>query len=135
MKTGKMERFMKDLEILGLLVACVSINFARLIHASSQLLYHKIACFTMTITTYFPLLCMCLSENCQILAALPRSGPSRDKQCISIKIRQSVGNSLHDKHDGASPFRSVRHDSQLGGEQHFSGEKMDFHFFFLLQWI
>ena len=26
MKTGKMERFMKDLEILGLLVACVS-NF------------------------------------------------------------------------------------------------------------
>jgi hypothetical protein len=24
MKTGKMERFMKDLEILGLLVACVS---------------------------------------------------------------------------------------------------------------
>jgi hypothetical protein len=28
MKTGKMERFMKDLEILGLLVACVSFAVA-----------------------------------------------------------------------------------------------------------
>lgn len=31
----------------------------------SPLLYHKISRFTMTITTSFSLLCMCLSKHCQ----------------------------------------------------------------------
>lgn len=53
MKTGKMERFMKDLEILGLLVACVSSKFSSLFFCCllsfqpiSPHSNHKIGCFT-----------------------------------------------------------------------------------------
>lgn len=46
---------------------------------------------------------------------LPRSRPPGHEQRISIENRQSAGHPVHDQHDGASPFRSVRHDTKFRG--------------------
>lgn len=52
---------------------------------------------------------------------LSRLGPSRHQQCFPIQSRIATGHPLFNVNNGASPFRPMRHDSQLPRKQHFPG--------------
>lgn len=45
--------------------------------------------------------------------SLSRSGSSRHQQRVPDENRISTSDSLLDQHDGTSPLRSVRHDSEF----------------------
>lgn len=47
---------------------------------------------------------------------LPRFGPPGYEQCVPVEDGQPAGHPVHHQHDGAPSLRSVRDDTELGGQ-------------------
>ena len=95
LKTGKMEQFMTDLDVITwILICCLLIKKRRI---------------------------GCVDPESAGGVSGARSGSPRYQQRLPVQSHVASGRALLNIDDGAPPFRPVRHDPQRGFQQHPPG--------------